>query len=331
MVDISDLFVLHCLKLLLEVLVRHNLVVTPQRLDYLLPVLVNNDGLAEVASTFICKLVHSNRVRACLVADRNMSASALSLFQVNQIACLAAFVHVSTVDFDCSLICPQRKRGLSSPAAHGRRWVDLHGAELRRLNIFRPLVILVLHAHSSLLWLCIQSADCIRLNSTRLILHDHSGFVVHLTRTFAGTLEGGDLLMLVLLAGLSVHALLRRQLRVCVAGALEGHLASLDGDYGVNDILERALVIFAVIVAHLVGHSVPLLQAHPNSTLLPLLHLALTPDVLLSLSRWRALSHLDPSNATRRDSRVVCTLRGDALLRVRVLQNMRLCVFVAPT
>ena len=62
MVDISDFFVLHCLKLLLEVLVRHNFVVTPQRLDYLLPVLVHNDGLAEVASTFICKLVHSNRV-----------------------------------------------------------------------------------------------------------------------------------------------------------------------------------------------------------------------------------------------------------------------------
>lgn len=136
--------------------------------------------------------------------------------------------------------------------------------------------------------------------------------------------------MLVLLAGLRVHALLRRELRVCIAGALQGHLASLDGDDGVNDILKRAFVIPAVIVAHLVGDAVPLLQAHSDPALLPLLHLALTPDVLLCLVCRRSLSHLHSPYTPCRDSRVVCTLSCDSLLRVRVLQNVGLCVLVTP-
>ena len=136
--------------------------------------------------------------------------------------------------------------------------------------------------------------------------------------------------MLVLLAGLRVHALLRRELRVCIAGALQGHLASLDGDDGVNDILKRAFVIPAVIVAHLVSDAVPLLQAHTNPALLPLLHLALPPDVLLCLVCRRSLSHLHSPYTPCRDSRVVCTLSCDSLLRVRVLQNVGLCVFVTP-
>ena len=239
-------------------------------------------------------------------------------------------MHVSTVDLDPSLFRAQRKRRLSSPAAHGRRWVDLHGAELRRLNVVGPLVVLVLHTHHSLLRLSIQRSDGVRLDASRLILHDHRSFVVHLAWTFAGTFKGGDLLMRVLLAGLRVHALLRRQLRVRIAGAFQGHLASLDGDDGVNDILKRAFVVPAVIVAHLVGDAVPLLQAHSNPALLPLLHLALPPDVLLCLICRRSLSHLHSPYTPCRDSRVVCTLSCDSLLRVRVLQNVGLRVFVTP-
>ena len=83
MVDICDLLILDSLKLLLKVLMRHYLVVSPKGLDYLLPVLINDDGLAKIASTFICKFVDPDRVRACLVADRDLAAPAFSLFQVN--------------------------------------------------------------------------------------------------------------------------------------------------------------------------------------------------------------------------------------------------------
>ena len=80
MVDVCDLLILDSLKLLLKVLMRHYLVVSPKGLDYLLPVLINDDGLAEIASAFVCKLVDSNRVRARLVADRDLTTSAFSLF-----------------------------------------------------------------------------------------------------------------------------------------------------------------------------------------------------------------------------------------------------------
>ena len=83
MVDVCDLLIFDRLKLLLKVLMRHYLVVTPKGLDYLLPVLINDDGLAKIAAAFICEFVDPNRVRARLVADRDLAASAFSLFQVN--------------------------------------------------------------------------------------------------------------------------------------------------------------------------------------------------------------------------------------------------------
>ena len=57
MVQVSDLLhsvvIVHGLVLLVEVLMRHDLMVATKRLHYLLSILVDNDRLAEVAATFI--------------------------------------------------------------------------------------------------------------------------------------------------------------------------------------------------------------------------------------------------------------------------------------
>ena len=55
------LIVIDSLKLLLKVLVRHDVVVAAQRLNYLVAVLVHDNGLAQVTATLVGKLVQSDR------------------------------------------------------------------------------------------------------------------------------------------------------------------------------------------------------------------------------------------------------------------------------
>ena len=54
--------VVHGFIFLVEVLVRHDLVVASQRLHYLLSVLIYDDGLAQITATLVRELVQSYRV-----------------------------------------------------------------------------------------------------------------------------------------------------------------------------------------------------------------------------------------------------------------------------
>ncbi len=58
MIQVSDLLVLNCFKLLLEILMGHDIVVSTQGLNNLFSVLIDSDRLAEiVVAAFICQLV----------------------------------------------------------------------------------------------------------------------------------------------------------------------------------------------------------------------------------------------------------------------------------
>ena len=162
-------------------------------------------------------------------------------------------------------------------------------------------------------------------------MHDHCCLVVKLA-SFCWTFKISHTFVRFSSASVRVDPLLLRQFRVCLVRALECNLASLNRNHSIYYVLQRAFLVFAVVVTHLISDSVSLLQPDSHSALLALLRrLALPSHILLSLSPGHSSAHLDSSDAAARGRLIAGGLRRDALLRVRVLQNVRLMVLGAAT
>ena len=261
---------------------RHDIVVSAERLNYLFAILVYSDWLAQSSiSPLSCHLVKSNS--ACLLT---------------RVLCPCHLVGalLSYCLGDCVLICNHDSVRIdrSFPAPRNALLqLDLLRSELGALNfaVVSPFIKLYVRLRIPLIW-----PRCVQLSSLRKessvvssTLFNRLCLVVKIA-ALSWTLKVADgLFELTVRFSLALIGLVPLDWGLPVACTLtwvafEGHFAPMDWNYGVHHVLKWRLasvllaavlftqIIIVMSIAHLVHHSiVSLLESYSNSALLSLL------------------------------------------------------------